>query len=58
MKELDYNGDVSIDETALDVEWLRQPRLIFNYSELIAKTKRRLDLKQEKKALFFGPKHI
>ncbi len=33
---MDYEKDVTIDETALDVEWLEQPRLTLKYSRLAA----------------------
>lgn len=36
MKELNYEEDVSIDDSALDVEWLRQPELMMKYSKLEA----------------------
>ena len=30
--DMDYESDVQIDETALDVEWLRQPELMLKYT--------------------------
>jgi hypothetical protein len=45
---MNYLEDIKIDESGLDVEWLNQPRLVFTYSEEVAKNKKRLDLKNEK----------
>ena len=45
---MEYLEDIKIDERALDTEWLQQPRLVFLYSELTAKNKKRLDLANEK----------
>lgn len=36
MKDFDFAGDLSIEETALDVECLNQPRLMMKYSEVYA----------------------
>jgi len=44
----DYDKDINIDETALDVEWLEQPHLMFQYCKHAAETKRWLDLAKEK----------
>lgn len=33
MSELNYDDDINIDQSALDVEWLRQPKLILKYSQ-------------------------
>jgi len=35
-KELNYEQDSSIDDSALDVEWLRQPELMMKYTQLEA----------------------
>lgn len=44
MKELDYEQDVKIDERALDIEWLEQPRLMKRYCSYAAQAERELDL--------------
>jgi len=36
MKDIDYERDVVIDESALDVEWLNQPALALKYARLSA----------------------
>lgn len=41
-KDLNYANDVSIDESALDVEWLRQPTLVRLYNQEVAERKRQL----------------
>ena len=33
---MNYDEDVSIDESALDVEWLNQPRLMMKYGKIVA----------------------
>jgi len=44
---MDYEKDIRIDETALDVEWLDQPRLMMQYARHAADTKRDVDLVKE-----------
>lgn len=44
---MDYLDDIKIDESALDVEWLRQASLTFQYGAHLAKMKRILDRKKE-----------
>ena len=44
---MDYLDDIRIDESALDVEWLRQASLTFRYGEHQAKMKRIVDRKKE-----------
>jgi len=45
--EMDYEKDISIDEEALDIEWLEQPRLMMQYSKHLAQARMELDeLKQ------------
>jgi hypothetical protein len=45
---MDYEKDISIDEEALDIEWLEQPRLMMQYSKHLAQTRMELDnLKQQ-----------
>ena len=43
MKELNYEKDVSIDDSALDVEWLEQASLTFKYCQLEADARKALD---------------
>jgi len=43
-----YIKDIEIDETALDVEWLNQPSLMFKYANLMAEKRKELDLQKEK----------
>lgn len=50
-KELDYSNDVSIDESALDVEWLRQPSLVRLYNQEVAERKRQLSKLNEQLAV-------
>jgi len=40
--DLDYKTDVEIDETALDIEWLNQPKLAMKYGVYLVKCKDRL----------------
>lgn len=40
--DLDYSDDVIIDESALDIEWLNQPKLALKYGEYYAKCKDRV----------------
>jgi hypothetical protein len=48
MKELDFQGDLKIEETALDVECLNQPRLMMKYSEEYASVQAEMaDAKEE-----------
>lgn len=39
----DFEGDLSIDALALDMEWLEQPILFFKYSEALAKARKAKD---------------
>lgn len=48
MKSLNYEDDVRIDESALDVELLRQPSLILNYSTNAAHYERHLTKLKER----------
>ena len=47
-EELDYEFDIRIDESALDVEWLEQSSLMFKYARNAVKMRRELDLAKEK----------
>jgi len=47
-ESLNFKKDISIDPSALDTEWIRQPALIFSYSEETAKAKKELDLLRER----------
>lgn len=43
MKELNYEKDTSIDESALDTEWLQQASLTFKYCQLEADARKAVD---------------
>lgn len=45
---IDYERDIQIDETALDVEWLQQPHLMLRYSQHAVEMRKKLDLAKEK----------
>lgn len=45
--DLNYERDVSIDETALDVEWLQQSHLMYKYVKYQADTKKAMDEAKE-----------
>jgi hypothetical protein len=40
---MNYEKDIEIDETALDIEWLSQPVLFMKYSQHSAEMRRKLD---------------
>ena len=44
---MDYEKEIRIDETALDVEWLEQPRLFMKYAQHLAEMRKRLDAAKE-----------
>jgi len=44
---MNYERDVEIDETALDVEWLNQPALALRYGRNWANLKKQVALKEE-----------
>jgi hypothetical protein len=44
---MDYELDIRIDETALDVEWLDQPSLMFRYARNAAQARQIVDRKKE-----------
>ena len=46
--DLNYERDVSIDETALDVEWLQQADLMYKYARYQAETKKAMDEAKER----------
>ena len=46
--DLNYEQDVSIDETALDVEWLQQANLMYQYARYHAETKKAVDEAKER----------
>ncbi len=46
--EFDYDADLNINEDALDVEWLEQPRLFLKYSQLLADARRTQDQLKER----------
>jgi DNA polymerase II large subunit len=45
---MNYEQDMRIDETALDVEWLDQPSLMMKYAQISASTRMELDKAKEK----------
>lgn len=44
---MNYENDIMIDESALDVEWLDQPRLFLKYAKHLAECRRKLDIAKE-----------
>lgn len=46
--KLNYERDLAIDETALDLEWLQQPLLMLDYTEAAASARREVDRTKEK----------
>lgn len=46
--DLNYEQDVSIDETSLDVEWLQQSDLMYKYARYQAETKKAMDEAKER----------
>ena len=46
---MDYENDIKIDETALDVEWLDQPRLALKYGKHLIRLKTKLKAAETKK---------
>jgi hypothetical protein len=47
----DYESDLYIDHTSLDIEWLEQPNLVKKYTSLQAKAKKEVDRLNEKLAV-------
>lgn len=45
---MNYDDDVQIDDSALDIEWLDQPSLMLRYARHAAAAKKKLDLAKEK----------
>jgi hypothetical protein len=43
---MDYKNDLQIDESALDIELLEQPNLMMIYSENLAETRKKFELKK------------
>ena len=44
---MSYEDDIVIDDQALDVEWLEQPRRMVQYCKIAAETHRQMDLAKE-----------
>lgn len=44
---MNYEQDVRIDETALDVEWLEQPSLMMKYARVAIEARKKLDQAKE-----------
>jgi len=47
MNDLSYEHDLSIDDNALDLEWLEQPLLMLKYTKAAAVTRREIDRMKE-----------
>lgn len=45
---MNYEKDIEIDESALDVEWLEQPSLLMKYIRNAANCRKQVDLMKEK----------
>jgi hypothetical protein len=45
---MNYEEDIKIDETALDVEWLEQPRLMMRYAKHSANMRMQTDFAKER----------
>lgn len=45
---MEYERDIQIDESSLDVEWLNQPRLMASYCEVAAEAHRKMDIAKER----------
>ena len=45
--EYDYEKDIRIDHSALDVEWINQPVLLMKYARHSAQTKKDLDMAKQ-----------
>jgi len=45
--EINYLADITIDQNALDLEWLDQPSLAFRYAEHASEMKRIVDIAKE-----------
>jgi hypothetical protein len=48
VREMNYEDDISIDESALDIEWLRQPELTMKYGLEAAQKRKDMDLAKER----------
>lgn len=44
---MDFENDIIIDESSLDLEWLEQPSLMLKYSKIAAKSRMTMDLAKE-----------
>ena len=44
---MNFEKDVNIDETILDVEWLEQPSLMLKYGKLVVEARKEYDLAKE-----------
>ena len=45
-EKINYQEDIEIDNSALDVEWLRQASLTFKFCKIEANIKREIDIKE------------
>ncbi len=55
---MDYNEDVKINQNELDLEWLRQPELIWKYSKELAEAQFELDKLDEKISVITAEKEL
>jgi len=46
-EKFDYENEIHIDETALDVEWLEQPKLMIKYAKYASLMRKKLELAKE-----------
>jgi len=46
--DMDYEKDMQIDETALDVEWLEQPSLMMRYCRFATEARASVDMAKER----------
>lgn len=54
MEELNYERDIHIDESALDVEWLGQPLLMMRYTRAMARAEKEMMRMKEKQKVKYA----
>lgn len=52
--DLEYEKDLFIDESSLDVEWLNQPTLMMRYSRELAKAEKEVARLKEKRQVIYA----
>jgi hypothetical protein len=45
---MNYENDITIDDSALDIEWLEQPKLMLKYAQYAAQTSMERDILKER----------